>query len=48
MVVTILIILFALFACFSWDSSGVEAIVKVIGGIILFIVVDKLIVGKWK
>lgn len=44
MAVIIFIILFALFACLNGDSSGVEAIAKVIGGVVLFIVVGSIIV----
>lgn len=44
MAVIIFIILFALFACLNGDSSGVEAIAKVIGGVALFIVAGSIIV----
>lgn len=44
MAVVIFIILFALFACLNGDSSGVEAIAKIIGGVVLFIVVGSIIV----
>lgn len=44
MAVIIFIILFTLFACLNGDSSGVEATAKVIGGVVLFIVVESIIV----
>lgn len=44
MAVIIFIILFALFACLNGDPSGIEAIAKVIGGVVLFIVVGSIIV----